>query len=70
MASKSEIVIRVYSSRGASRIQYSTKGRYISFQTAGLTDTLQRQPIITTSSLIAFWLQVLAIVQADITAGG
>jgi hypothetical protein len=70
MAAKSELVIRVYSRRGSTVVQYVTKGRYVSFQTAGLGDTLSRQPIITTTSLIAFWSQVLAIVQADVTAGG
>lgn len=68
MASKAEIVIRVTSSRGASTVSYTTKGRYVSFTTAGLTDQLQKQPIQPTSSLSAFWLSVLAIVQADITA--
>lgn len=70
MASKSELVIRVYSARGSSKITYTSKGRYISFQTAGLSDQLLRQPIITTASLIAFWTQVIGLVQADITAGG
>lgn len=70
MASKSEIVIRVYARRGSTLVQYSTKGKYVSFQTAGLTDSLPRQPILSTASLQAFWLAVLAIVQADITAGG
>lgn len=70
MASKSEITIRVYSSRGASKVQYTSKGRYISFQTAGYNSTLNQQPIQTTSSLKAFWLGVLAQVQADITANG
>lgn len=69
MASKAEIVIRVQSHRGASTISYTTKGKYVSFQTAGLGNTLQRQPLISTASLTAFWLQVLGIVQADITAG-
>lgn len=68
MASKAEIVIRVTSSRGASTVSYSTKGRYVSFTTAGLRDELMKQPILPTSSLPAFWLAVLAIVQADIVA--
>lgn len=68
MASRAELVIRVTSSRGASKIEYTSKGKYVSFQTAGLTDTLARQPILNTSSLEVFWLAVLAIVQADITA--
>lgn len=68
MASKAEIKIRVTSSRGSSTISYTTNGRYVSFNTGGLTDTLMGQPIQPTTTLPAFWLSVLAIVQADITA--
>lgn len=68
MATKAEIVIRVTSARGSSTISYTTKGRYVSFTTSGLTDQLLKQPIQPTTSLAAFWLSVLAIVQADITA--
>lgn len=68
MATQAKIVIRVSSSRGASTVSYATKGRYVSFTTAGLTDQLLKQPILPTTSLAAFWLAVLAIVQADITA--
>jgi len=68
MATKAEIVVRVRSARGSSTVSYSTKGRYVSFTTSGLTDELLKQPIQPTTSLAAFWLSVLAIVQADITA--
>ena len=68
MATKAEIVIRVTSARGSSTVSYTTKGRYVSFTTSGLTDQLLKQPIFPTTSLAAFWLSVLAIVQADITA--
>lgn len=68
MASRAEIVIRVTSSRGASTVSYTTKGRYVSFTTSGLTDQLLKQPIQPTTSLPVFWLSVLALVQADITA--
>jgi hypothetical protein len=70
MASRARLIIDVTSSRGASTVSYTTKGRYVSFTTAGLTDVLMKQPILPTSTLPAFWLAVLAIVQADITAGG
>jgi len=69
MASRAEIVIRVTSSRGASKIEYTTKGRYVSFTTAGLTNTLSRQPIQPTATLPGFWENVLGIVTADIEAG-
>jgi len=68
MASTAKLEIRVTASRGASTISYVTKGRYVSFTTSGLTDTLTGQPIQPTTSLSAFWLSVLAIVQAEITA--
>lgn len=67
MATKAEIVIRVTSARGSSTISYTTKGRYVSFTTSGLTDQLLKQPIQPTTSLPVFWLSVLALVQADIT---
>ena len=70
MASKAELVIRVYSARGSSKISYTTKGRYVSLTTSGLADDLLQQPIQPTSSVMAFWLSVLALVTADVTAGG
>jgi len=70
MASQAVITIRVQASRGASRISYTTKGRYVSLATNGLTDILPRQPIMPTSSPQAFWEAVIPIVLADITAGG
>jgi hypothetical protein len=69
VASKSEIVIRAYAHRGSTHIQYTTKGKYVSFQTAGLSNDLQRQALQPTSSLQAFWESVLALVNADIVAG-
>ena len=68
MANKAEITIRVYSSRGKSRIQYTSKGRYVSFTTSGYQRELTGLPILPTSALSAFWLAVLADVQSDITA--
>lgn len=67
MASKAELVVRVTSARGSSKITYITKGRYVSFTTAGLSEQLLGQPIQPTSSLEVFWLSVLAAVQASIT---
>lgn len=69
MAQKAEIKIRVTASRGASTIAYNTTGRYVSFQTAGLSNDLTRQPIQPTSSLEGFWQSVVALVLADIEAG-
>jgi hypothetical protein len=69
MASQAKLTIRVGSSRGASTVQYSTNGRYVSLPTNSLTNNLAGQPIQPTASQKAFWLSVLAIVTADITAG-
>jgi hypothetical protein len=68
MAAKAELTIRVTSSRGHSTVSYTSKGRYVSFTTAGYQRELLGQPIQPTTSLEAFWLAVLGIVQADITA--
>jgi hypothetical protein len=70
MASRAQLSIRVTSARGSSRIQYSTNGRYVSLPTNGIGDVLAQQPIQPTSSAQAFWASVLAIVTADIAAGG
>jgi hypothetical protein len=68
MANQAKIVITVDSARGSSKVRYSSKGRYVSFTTAGYDRDLLQQPIQPTASLAAFWLSVLALVQADITA--
>lgn len=68
MASQAKITVRVRSSRGGSTISYTTAGRYVSFSTTGYQRELLGQPIQPTASLSAFWLAILAAVQADITA--
>jgi hypothetical protein len=70
MASRAVLTIRVTAARGSSRIQYSTNGRYVNLATNAITDTLAQQPIQPTSSAQAFWASVIAIVAADIAAGG
>lgn len=70
MASKSEISIRVQARRGSTVVQYTSKGRYVSFTTAGYNRQLNRQPIQPSTSLKAYWLSVLELVVADITANG
>lgn len=65
MAKGAHAHIRVYSSRGASKIQYSTGGSYVSLKTNQISSILQGQPILTTASQHSFWGAVLAIVAAD-----
>lgn len=68
MASISRITITVTSSRGASTVKISSNGRYISFPTRGYDRALTGEPIQPTSTLGAYWLSVLGIVLANITA--
>lgn len=67
MASTATITVRVKSARGSSRVEYTSKGRYVSFTTAGYQRDLLGQPIQPTASLSAFWLSVLDLVVKDIT---
>lgn len=68
MASQSKLTIRVSAARGSSTIAYSTKGRYISLVTNGISNDLTREPIQPTINAKAFWLSVLAAVTADVNA--
>lgn len=68
MGSKAQLTIRVFSSRGASRIQYTSSGKYVSFTTAGLSNELAKQPVMPTTSLDGFWQEVIGLVVADIEA--
>lgn len=66
MATTAKLTVRVTSSRSASRVQVSTNGRYISFETNGITFDETGQPIFTTASQHAFWGAVLDVVQAAV----
>lgn len=68
MANQAKLTLRVTSQRGSSGISFSTAGRYISLPTNGISADLVRQPVQPTSSAKAFWLSVLAIVTAQISA--
>lgn len=70
MATQAKLTIRVGSTRGASSVNYSSTGRYINLTTGGYQVSLPAQAIQPTASTKAFWLSVLAIVQAEITAAG
>lgn len=62
------MTIRVTSSRGGSTVQFSTNGRYVSFNTSGYQRQLLGQPVQPTASLEAFWASILTAVQASLTA--
>jgi hypothetical protein len=68
MANQAKMTVRVTSSRGASNINFSTAGAYISLSTNGISESLPRSPIQPTSSAKAFWLSVLAIVTSQVNA--
>lgn len=68
MANQAKLTIRVAPTRGGCTVSFSSGGKYVSFSANGYQRTLLSQPIQPTSSLDVFWLSVLAIVQASITA--
>jgi hypothetical protein len=68
MANQAKMTVRVTSSRGASNVQFSTAGGYISLPTNGINVSLPRQPVQPTSSAKAFWQSVLVIVTAQVDA--
>jgi hypothetical protein len=68
MATRASFNITVTSSRGASHTKATSKGRYVSFTTAGITLDMPQQPIIGTPSLKQFWLDVLNPIVAELEA--
>lgn len=68
MANQAKLTVRVTSQRGSSGISFSTAGRYISLPVNGISADLTRQPVQPTASAKAFWLSVLAIVSAEVSA--
>jgi hypothetical protein len=66
VASQAKLVVTVTATRGASKVTFSSKGKYISLITAGISGDLTKQPIFSTTSAEAFWVQVLPLVQAAI----
>jgi hypothetical protein len=63
-----KITIRVNENRGSVNITYATAGQVAGLQTRGLTGDLLQQSIPPKTSASAWWLSVLATVQAAITA--
>ncbi len=68
MATRAKLAITVTSSRSASVVTISTNGKYISLPVNSINQRLTNQPVQPTASVEVFWLSVLAIVQAAITA--
>lgn len=66
MANQAKMTITVSSQRGASTVNFSTKGSYISLAVNGITANLPRQPVLSTASSLAFWQSVLAIVTTEL----
>lgn len=68
MAQQAKLTVRVGANRGSSTIGISTSGRYVNLATNAINESLPRQPLQPTADAKTFWLSVLAIVQAQITA--
>ena len=68
MADLAKLTIRVTSNRGSSNVQFSTTGRYVRLVTAGINVDALGEPVQPTTTAKAFWLSVLTIVQAQLTA--
>lgn len=68
MAGNAKLTIRVSSARGSSTVSYSSNGRYVSLNVAGYQRRLLEQAVQPSSSPQAFWLAVLGLVVADLTA--
>lgn len=68
MASMAKITVRVTSSRGASVVQFTSAGQYVSTPENGYNVTLTGQPLLPTTDQKTFWTAVLTAVQANITA--
>jgi len=66
MATPSKLTIRVRSARTSSDVSVTTAGTYNGLAVNTVTFDLQNQPVQPTTSAKAFWLAVLAAVQAEL----
>lgn len=66
MAQSADIRIWVSKSATQSTVRYRTAGRYGQLSANTVSNLLRSQPLFTTATPEAFWLAVLAVVQADI----
>lgn len=68
MSAQAKITVRVTSTRGGCNVQFTSAGAYVSTPVNGYNVFLPGEPIQPTADDKTFWLSVLAIVQANITA--
>lgn len=68
MATTAKLTLFVTSTRGASRVRIGTTGKYVSTPVNDIELNLPGQPLLSTSTSKAFWLQVLAIATTNISA--
>lgn len=68
MAARAKLVLTVGSSRGASTLNISSSGAYISLRVNDVNVWLPRQPVQPTTSSKAFWASVLAEATAAVNA--
>lgn len=69
MASRSRMTITVTKSTSQSTVVITSNGKYASLVTNGTSLRETGQPLFSTANEQAFWLAVLPIVSAAITAG-
>lgn len=68
MSAQAKLTIRVTSTRGGSNFQFTSAGSYVSTPMNGYNVVLPGEAIQPTTDQKTFWLSVLAVVQAQITA--
>jgi hypothetical protein len=68
MATRARMTLTVTSTRGATQLTITSVGRYVSADMNKYSIYLPSEPLQPTSSQAAFWLSILAIASAYITA--
>lgn len=68
MATTARMDMRVTSTRSKSKIVISTYGKYVSTPVNTIEIVADQQPLLTTATNKAFWLAVLNIALAQVTA--
>jgi hypothetical protein len=68
VAQQAKITIRVTAARTTSTVAISTTGRYARLTTGGISITAPGQAMQPTADAKTFWLSVLDLVEAQLTA--
>jgi hypothetical protein len=68
VATTAKMTLFVTSTRANSRVRIGSTGKYVSTPVNDIEIDLPKQPLLTTASSKAFWLAVLAIATANVSA--